>query len=372
MEAFDDIRPYRDDEVPAVLRRLIEDPDAIQGAAIFLAPRWYRWAPKLTSVVIQKLLERRTRRVESVDDIQFEFTSYFARLIRQSTSGFTWSGLEALDPDQAYLFVSNHRDIALDSGFMNYALWLSGHSTSQIAVGDNLFTHVLATDLMRLNKSFVVERGATGAKAQYAALLKTSRYIRAAMESGESTWIAQREGRSKDGLDKTEPALFKMFLLAYRPEVESFGDWLRLVRLVPVSISYELDPCAGLKAKELYITARDGSYEKPAGEDLASIVQGIVGFKGEVHVGFGAPVHGEFEHAETLAAHVDRVIIGNLKTFATQVLALDGDAQLAPRIKKAFDEALDACPPEHREFLLMQYANQLKNKRSLTGDRDSS
>ena len=365
MEGFEDIRPYRDDEVRDVLRGVVADPAAVRGAARFLVPGWYRRAPGLTCRAVALALAWRTRNLRSVDDLHFELAIWFRHLIRRTTAGLTWSGIEALDAGRRYLFVCNHRDIALDSGFMNYALWSSGHRTSQIAVGDNLFTHAFANDFMRLNRGFVVPRTGGGAKAQFAGMQKTSRYIRAALESGESVWIAQRDGRAKDGIDRTEPALLKMFMLAYRGECATPGDWLRQVRLVPVSISYELDPCAAAKAKELYFTARDGRYEKPEGEDLASMVQGILGFKGAVHVAFGAPVGGDFESAEGLAEHLDRVIVGNLRMYSTHAFAFDGSAELEPHVAEAFREALEACAPEYRDYVLLQYANQFRNQRCL-------
>ena len=370
MDAFDDIRPYRDDEVPGVLSRLVEDPNALRGIAGFAAPWCYRLAPGLTLAATKMGLTRQVRELDSVDSLQLALTAYFEKLIRRTTSGFTWDGVDALDPSQPHLFVSNHRDIALDSGFMNFALWQSGRKTTQIGVGDNLFTNGTAMDLMRLNKSFSIARAETGAKAQFAALMKTSCYIRSALEAEESVWIAQREGRAKDGVDQSNPALFKMFLLAYREEFRSFDEWLRRVALVPVSISYELDPCAGTKAKELYFMDRDGKYDKNEGEDIRSMAKGIFGFKGRVHVSFGARVEGAFEQAEDLADHIDRMIVGGLKTYPTHVLALDGCAELDPRVRKAFYKTLDGCPREHRKFVLMQYANQLRHKRDLARKTD--
>ena len=365
VDAFDDIRPYRDDEVPAVLSRLVEDPNALRGVAGFAAPWCYRLAPRLTMAATKLGLTRQVRELDSVDALQLALTAYFEKLIRRTTLGFTWEGVDALDPSRPHLFVSNHRDIALDSGFMNYALWSSGRKTTQIAVGDNLLTNGTAIDLMRLNKSFSIARAETGARAQFAAVMKTSCYIRSAIESGESVWIAQREGRAKDGVDQSNPALFKMFLLAYREKFRSFDEWLDQVALVPVSISYELDACAATKAKELYFMDRDGKYDKNEGEDIRSMATGIFGFKGRVHVSFGARVEGGFEQAEDLAAHVDRMIVRNLKTYPTQVLALDGCAELDPRVRKAFYKVLDGCPRAHRKFVLMQYANQLRHKRDL-------
>ena len=370
VEGFDDIRPYRDDEVCAVLRCVAAHPDVVRAATALLAPRSQRVAPRLAHAVVGWALRRRVRRIDDVDAFQAVLSTWVARLVRRTTSGFSWEGLDRLDASQPHLYVSNHRDIALDSGLMNFALWSAGHPTSQIAVGDNLFARGFTRDLMRLNKSFVVQRGASGVRAQFAALAKTSRYIRAALETGDSVWIAQRDGRAKDGFDRTEPALLKMFLLAWRDECPSFGDWLRRVSLVPVSVSYELDPCAGLKAKELYHMERDGTYEKPPGEDLASMAQGIFGFKGRTHVAFGQPVTGEFDDAERLATHLDSAIVGNLVAYPTQVLALDGAANVEPRVRRAFEDALASSPVEHREFIRLQYANQLRNKRRL-GNRPS-
>jgi len=365
VEGFEDIRPYRDDEVQAVLRCVAADPAVARAAAALLVPRWQRLAPRLALAIVGTALRWRVRRIEDIDGFQLALSGWVERLIRRTTSGFSWTGLDRLDATRPHLFVSNHRDIALDSGLMNYALWAAGHRTSEIAVGDNLFAPGPAQDLMRLNKSFMVRRGASGARAQYAALAQTSRYVRAALGAGNSVWIAQRDGRAKDGFDRTEPALLKMFLLAWRGECPSFGDWLRRVSLVPVSVSYELDPCAATKAKELYHLARDGSYEKQPGEDHASMVQGIFGFKGRTHVAFGEPVTGDFETAERLAEHLDAAIVGNLITYPTQVLALDGAAQLESRVERAFEDVLATCPKEHREFILLQYANQLRNKRTL-------
>lgn len=369
VEGFEDIRPYRDHEVPAVLRCLAADPAVVRAAAALLAPRWQRLAPRLAQAIVGAALRRRVRRIEDVDGFQLVLSAWVERLIRRTTSGFSSTGLDRLDAARPHLFVSNHRDIALDSGLMNYALWAAGHRTSEIAVGDNLFAPGPAQDLMRLNKSFVVRRGASGARAQYAALARTSRYIRAALEGGNSVWIAQRDGRAKDGFDRTEPALLKMFLLAWRGECLSFGDWLRRVSLVPVSVSYELDPCAAIKAKELCHLARDGAYEKPPGEDHASMVLGMFGFKGRTHVAFGEPVTGDFETAEGLAEHLDAAVVGNLIAYPTQVRALDGAAQLESRVERAFEDALADCPEEHREFILLQYANQLRNKRELERKR---
>ena len=378
VDNFDDIRPYQDSEVVGVVERLIRDPDLVNSAAAFLVPRWHRFHPGSARVFARQILRRRTRELTSINDVQVMLSTYFEHMIRRTTDGFSCTGVERLDRDLPYLFVANHRDIAMDSGFMNYALWSNGLATSQIAVGDNLFSHGFESDLMRLNKSFVVVRNEKGLKAQYAAVTRTSNYIRSTLDAGDSVWIAQREGRSKDGFDRTEPAILKMFMLAYRNDAdESVSTWLRQVQLVPVAISYEVDPCAGMKARELYLTERDGKYEKRANEDLESIVAGIVGFKGRVHLNFAEPIGQDFESVEALATEIDERIAGGIESYPTYHEAegrLTGRAShvgLDGEVSRAFEDALNALPDRQRPFYLLQYANQIRNRRELLEVDDS-
>lgn len=367
METYNDIRPYRDDEVAPVIARLVADPEVIDSTAAFLFPKGNRWIPFLTRFIARRVIQKATAPLKSVKDLQVFLSGYFERMVRTTTDGLSCVGLEKLDKEKSYLFISNHRDIAMDSGFINYALWSNGFNTSQIAVGDNLFSQGFQADLMRLNKSFVVVRKAKGVKAQFAALTRTSAYIRYVLEKGESVWIAQREGRSKDGIDRTEPAILKMFMLAHRAETRLFREWLDQVNLVPVSVSYEIDPCASRKARELYMLDRYGQYEKAVDEDVQSIVEGITGYKGRVHVNFGAPVRGDFDDADSLARVLDREIVGGLATFPT---FLEADAlekgefggQLVGRVKTSFESALKILPQDYQQHFLLQYANQLRNK----------
>ena len=368
METFEDIRPYKDEEVATVLSRLVTDREVVDSAAAFFFPLGNRWIPILTRLLTRRVLEKATASLKNVNDLQVLLSGYFERMVRSTTDGLSCTGLEKLDKRKSYLFISNHRDIAMDSGFINYALWSNGFTTSQIAVGDNLFSHSFQADLMRLNKSFVVVRNAKGIKAQFAALTRTSAYIRHALEKGESVWISQREGRSKDGLDRTEPAILKMFMLAYREETRVFQEWLDRINMIPVSVSYEIDPCASRKARELYMLERYGNYEKAADEDLRSIVEGITGYKGRVHVKFGSPMSGHFDSADSLAQSLDREIVGGLETFPTflEADALEkGDEGgfLVGRVKASFDSTLKVLPKDYQPYFLLQYANQIRNKR---------
>ena len=369
MDTFDDIRPYRDDEVGPAIARLCNDRAFIDFAGRFAAPVVPRQLRALAHPALRVLIRRKASQLRSVDDLQNLMSGYLKTLLQHTSDGMTVSGLDGLDPTRAYLFISNHRDITLDPTLLNYALWLAGHATTQIAIGDNLLGTGFLSHLMRVNKAFLVARDVSGAKAQFRAMRKTSAYMRKTLEAGESVWIAQREGRSKDGMDRTEPALLKMLQLAYRSDARTVTDWLRLVRLVPVSITYEIDPCASIKARELYSTFKDGRYQKRPGDDLESIETGVRGFKGRIRLHFSPPIDGDFADADELARHLDDVIVSNLVAYPTHHYArsrLNGSdpklTETSPRGRRAFFDDLNTCPPEHAPYFLRQYANLVENQ----------
>ncbi len=332
--------------------------------------------------------------------------TFIDHMVRSSVDELSWSGLENLDRSQSYLFVSNHRDITLDSALLNRVLHEDGFPTCEIAVGDNLFGTPYADDLMRLNRGFLVERAAGGPKKVYAALMRTSTYIRESLESGASVWIAQREGRAKDGFDRTEPALIKMLALAWRKsrtaagvkkEISQLDELLNVVRIVPVAISYELDPCDLLKADELYDIATEGAFTKPEGADLASIVAGMRGYKGRVHLHFSKPLSGHYDSAEEIARAMDEAIVGELKIFPSNARAWNQLAQVDGRglqVEKPlghsvshaqmqaegsgseasskaldfFDARIRDVAIEKQRYVLIQYANLLHNRLELGFD----
>jgi len=373
MQEFEAIRPYRDDEVPAVLARLLDDPRLVQGAAPLMLPALASLAPPVAHRVVSIMLWWKARSIGSVDDFQRFLSRYYARLIRNTIVELTASGLEDLTPGVPYLYVSNHRDITMDTGLVNYALHKAGFETPEAAVGDNLFSDPLAADLMRLNKSFVIERSVTGKRAVYRALTRTSEYIQHVLGAGHSVWIAQREGRSKDGFDRTDPALLKMVALAWRKESDSLGGLLEQINLVPVAISYELDPCDRLKAHELAVMEREGSYRKGPNEDLMSIIRGLTGFKGRVHVHFGQPVRGAFADSDALATALDVQIVRGLKVFPTQAAAarqlaftpIPDTPDWLPDVRSSYEQRLTECPAAERPFLLAGYGNLIRNRLEL-------
>ncbi|MFC6670977.1 1-acyl-sn-glycerol-3-phosphate acyltransferase [Marinobacterium aestuariivivens] len=362
-DPFREIRPYRDTEVAEVLNRLLYNDEFIRAVTRYQFPRLADWCGFLVRPLVRMGLAREVGDIETVRGFQQLVAKYMAKMIARTTSRLSCSGLEQLDPQEAYLFVSNHRDIAMDPAFVNWVLYKAGMNTVRIAIGDNLLRKPYVSDLMRLNKSFIVNRSARG-REMMTALNQLSAYIDHSIAEGESIWIAQREGRAKDGNDRTDPAILKMFYMAQRKQ-RSFSEAVERLNIVPVSIAYEFDPCDRAKAKELYARASAGGYEKGQFEDIDSIVAGITGQKGHVHVAFGEPVRGQFESPEALAALIDREIVGHYHLHPSNLIAAGEMSGMTPEQKAAFDARLDGLEPGEQEILRQMYANPVINKRNL-------
>jgi glycerol-3-phosphate O-acyltransferase len=314
------------------------------------------------------------RGVNSVYDFQMRIASYMQRMIRTTTDTFEVEGLDRLEHDQAYLFIGNHRDIALDPAFVNYALYQAGRSTVRIAIGDNLLQKPYVSDLMRLNKSFIVPRSAKGKRAMLAAYQQLSSYIRHSIgEDNHSIWMAQREGRAKDGIDRADPAIIKMLTMSGRQadKQAKLGDIIRELRMVPVSISYEYDPCDLQKARELYAMHTEGAYQKIEFEDIRSIVAGITGAKGRIKLTFGTPLSADFESPEAVAQEIDQQVMKGYHLFPSHQLALEASG-LAPDLvdltevtdidRQRFHARLAEVPTHLRDWWLAQYANPVLNR----------
>jgi 1-acyl-sn-glycerol-3-phosphate acyltransferase len=377
-DPFADIRPYRDEEVLPVLQRLLKNPDFLRAIASLRFERATNLVPWLIRPLVRCFLKWELRDVHDVHTMQTVIKRYMDRMISASSGGFTVSGVEALDSDQAYLFMSNHRDIAMDPAFTNYALYRQGRDTVRIAIGDNLLTQPWVSDSMRLNKSFIVKRSVSGPRQLFAASKLLSTYIKHSLSVEQSPiWIAQREGRAKDGIDRTEPAIIKMLAMGRDKKSESFAAYIGGLNIVPVAISYELDPCDSLKAAELWERATLGSYEKGAQEDVSSIGRGIAGNKGRVHVSFGTPLGAEFETPAEVASEVDRQVLSHYCLHPTNLYAfrmLNGEDEPLPEgiyveegdcSRADFESRINAMPPDHRPYALAIYANAVVDKLAL-------
>ena len=354
---FDDIRPYTDAEIPAAMRRIAAYPEfRVMCGYLFPDKPFDAVAGLLTSCTdIEEFQERfMVPVVESV--------------MAKSTDGVTVDGMDKLDPSQRYLFVANHRDITLDASFFQVLLRRAGLRTSEITFGANLMQGGLVVDFGKSNKMFRVERPTTvsSPRAFLTSSVHLSEYIRwTILEKNESVWIAQRNGRTKDGVDATDQGIIKMFSLA--------GDILDL-HIVPLAVSYEWEPCDVLKAAELTALERDHYYEKKPGEDLKSILTGITQPKGRVHYTVCDPVTAEDlapwqdlpvnTFCRETAALIDRRIRAGYRIWPNNRIAADdvegtSSGGYLPREKAAFEAHLASIPEELRNTVLKIYAGPL-------------
>ncbi len=316
MDEFADIRPYNDTEFQQILERLLAEPDLVKGLAYFMRPNWRGPLRLLARSLVRWRLQKDLTGLESIAEFQLWLAGYVEKIINKTTTGLEISGINQLDDSKSYLWLSNHRDIALDPTLVNYALHLSDKPTGRIAIGDNLLTNPVVGDFMRLNKSFIVKRSIKAKREKFSALQLLSRYIRHSITEGHSVWIAQREGRAKDGIDITDTAVLKMLSLAGRPSKESFAESMQILNPIPVSISYEFDPCDILKARELAAVQAGEIYQKGKNEDVTSIVTGLMGGKGRVHISFGEEIsEALLASAELLATEIDQQIVNGYACF---------------------------------------------------------
>ncbi len=258
----------------------------------------------------KEVLKGRLLGMESVDQFQSMFMYRGCQWVIENTmSQFTYSGTEQLDRTPR-LFISNHRDIVLDAMMLQYIMVRQGLATSHVVIGANLMEVPIMPILARLNKMYSIGRGGNRMEF-YRCLMAMSQQLRGwVVEQGESVWIAQRNGRTKDGIDRTDPALVKM--IAASGEAKDPAEALAAMHITPVSVSYEWEPCAALKAREMCLS-QQGGYTKAPGEDTQSVMSGILDYKGHVHFTICQPLSHE-ELAEVggnynaVAAIVDRRI----------------------------------------------------------------
>lgn len=376
---FSDIRPFRDNEVKEVIESLCEVPYFINilGKLIPNAP---------IEAVVAKL-----KSLNTVSEFQHEFIiPYLRGLEKNTTDGISASGLEGLDPKGGYIFMSNHRDIILDSAFMNVLLDEAGLNTTEIAIGSNLLIYEWIVDLVKLNKSFVVKRNLP-VRQMMEASATLSAYIRNRVTEGkQNIWIAQREGRSKDGNDKTQGAVLKMLNLSGSGDLVSN---FRELNIVPVAITYEYDPCDALKGFQYQQKRDDANYKKSKNEDLTHMATGLNGRKGHVHFAFGTPINDELASIESLpkndqiariAEMIDRQIYTNYRLYPANYIALDaleGTSAHASHYTQAekdeflayADGKIGQIEGADHDYVLNQmltaYANPLKNHEATVADK---
>ena len=307
IQRFDDIRPFYDHEAHGVLQRLIKEP-------LFMKLVANLWPGMSLENVLSK-----AEKVNSAMGFQVEFMHPAIRtIVERSADGLTYNGFEKLDKDQSYLFIANHRDILLDSAILQILLVENGFNTSEITFGDNLMEKGFITDFGKLNRMFTVLREGTG-RELYDISKKLSAYIRHTItDKKTSVWIAQRNGRAKDGNDQTQTGLLKMLNMSGSG---TFTEKFSQLKIVPLTISYEYEPCDVLKIQELYLSSLLTKYIKSPGEDLNSIITGIVQQKGRIHLSVGTPIINELKELEKIDNDNDK--IKQLTTLVDQQIYQD-------------------------------------------------
>jgi hypothetical protein len=274
---FEDIRPFHDEEVPSIIRKLLQEERFVNVVKHVLPD------VDINDLFI-KLKELTTK-----DEFQTKMSAPMVwRLVNHSSSGVDGGGFEELRNLGSCTFISNHRDIILDSAILSVLLLKYGFRGCEIAIGDNLLVFPWIENLVRLNKSFIVKRGVS-VRQMLTSSQKLSAYIHHAInDKKEMVWIAQREGRAKDSNDQTQESLIKMLSMGGQSD---FLSNIRNLNIVPLSLSYEYDPCDYLKAKEFQLKRDDPEYQKPQSEDLLNMETGLFGQKGRIHFQVGKPLN---------------------------------------------------------------------------------
>ena len=373
MDPFKDIRPYTDSEVDQVLQSLTSNASVVNALIRLQFPGIVSKIPFIKFFVKQKLISK-VKNIHTIDDYQNVFKSLMENVVQESISKFSVNGLENLNQNDSHLFISNHRDISLDAALLALNLYQSGFKTFNIAVGNNLMEERWASDLFRLNKSFVIHRSGGTKKEIYSGLLLASQFIyKSIFNDNDSVWIAQKQGRAKDGIDETDPALLKMIHLTERKS-QSIASYFNSLKVVPVSISYEFDPNDLLKAKELYSSQSNRVYTKGKDEDLRSIANGITGFKGNVNINLSEPMRFEDEDDyQKISNKITHSIVSMYELHATNFAACnllditisDQKKYTLQEIKQAeknLEDRLEALEKGVRSKLLEQYANPVIRK----------
>ena len=316
---FSDIRPYTDEEVPEAVEKLLKEP------LLYKVMDWLY--PNFSEEDTRQMLSE----VKSVDDFQENISGpAFKVITRMTTSGLTFTNMDNLKKDESYLFLSNHRDIILDSALLNVSLLEKGYKTTQIAIGDNLLQNQLIYDVVRLNKNFIVNRN-VNPKEMLLHSKRLSAYIRKTIvEENTSIWIAHKEGRSKDNDDRTANGLLKMLTMHGEGTIE---DKLHSLNILPTVVSYEYDPCDLFKVLELLSIKQTGEYKKQKGEDFKSMMKGLTGHKGGVNIAVGTVLKRRIEalkdidnkndKIKMLAAAIDRQMHDIYKLWPSNYIAYD-------------------------------------------------
>ena len=377
MTKFDSIRPFYDSEVNTALKSLVNHP-MMKAMMDFTFPELEEttWKEQLS-------------RTHSIRDFQINFVyQSIQRVLERSSEGLTTSGFEKLEPNTSYLFISNHRDIILDTSLLNVSLFDHGLVMTASAIGDNLVQKDFLLKLSKLNRNFLVQRGLSPRELLQSSKLMAEYMYHLLSKENRSVWIAQREGRTKDGNDATHQGVLKM--IAMTSDEQNCMDFFKKIKIVPVSISYEYDPTDALKMPQLLALSKDEVYIKEKNEDFITLLSGIIGQKKRIHIHVGDILENEYEkikiendnnnkQIQALAQVIDDSILQSYKLWPTNFIAYDilnntsrfahlYDEKERQLFERRLEMRIDAENETMKAGFLAMYANPVVNKLKYTND----
>lgn len=371
MLKFDAIRPYFDTEVNEAICASLNHP-MMKAIMNFTFPD-----------VDDEVWKEQLRRTHSIRDFQCNFIyQAVQKVLEKSSEGLTTSGFEKLEKNTSYLFISNHRDIILDTSLLNACLFDNGLVMTASAIGDNLVKKDFMNTLAKLNRNFLVQRGLSPRELLQSSKLMAEYICQLLSRENRSVWIAQREGRTKDGNDATHSGVLKM--LAMGSDTKDVMEYFKRLKIVPVSLSYEYDPTDALKMPQLLAEANEQIYVKNKNEDFVTLLSGIMGQKKRIHIHVGAILDSELDkiaeendnnnkQIQALAQAIDDSILQSYKLWPTNYIAYDllnktnkFASCYTEDEKSLFERRLEMkidCSNEiMKEGILNMYANPVVNK----------
>ena len=371
MQKFDAIRPYYDAEVNEAILSALNHP-MMKALMNFAYPN-----------VDDEVWKEQLKRTHSIRDFQINF-AYKAvkKVLERSSEGLTTSGFEQLEPNTSYLFISNHRDIILDTSLLNVCLHEHRLVMTASAIGDNLVKKDFLKTLSKLNRNFVVQRGLPPRELLESSKLMSEYIAQLLLRENRSVWIAQREGRTKDGNDATHSGVLKM--LAMGSDEKNIMNYFKRIKIVPVSISYEYDPTDALKMPQLMAEANDEIYKKEKNEDFITLLSGVIGQKKRIHIHVGKVLNEEIDaivaendnsnkQIQALAQAIDDSILQSYKLWPTNYIAYDllhktdkykshyTDDEKS-LFERRYELKIDTTNEQMVEGSLAMYANPVVNK----------
>jgi 1-acyl-sn-glycerol-3-phosphate acyltransferase len=371
MQKFDAIRPFYDTEINEAIRSTVNHP-MMKAIMNFTFPE-----------VEDSVWKSQLLKTHSIQDFQCNFIyQAVQKVIQTSSDGVTTSGFEKLEKNTSYLFISNHRDIILDTSLLNASLFDHGLVMTASAIGDNLVKRAFMDTLAKLNRNFLVKRGLSPREMLESSKLMSEYISQLFLRENRSVWIAQREGRTKDGNDATNPGILKM--LGMGSDQNNLMQYFKNLKIVPVSISYEYDPTDVLKMPQLLAEANNEVYVKTKNEDFNTLLSGVLGQKKRIHIKIGNILNHEIDtidkkldnnnkKIQALAATIDDSIIKNYKLWPTNFIAYDllKNTDLYAKnysenermlFERRLEMKIDNKNQVAREGFLNMYANPVLNK----------